>query len=153
MSTNYIVWKYFQDALATDDSIEAGAKEDVGSDHDYEPEIETGVPHPIDFDEALQFAERMHQSDFVVSMFTNLIAKAYGVKDPNLLTTPTGIRNMRSRLRRTCMEEHKKKIKYLFAIKVFTLMELKTRNFQTKITKFDNICTFFWLKSNDPSFY
>ena len=48
MSTNYIVWKYFQDALAADDSIEAGAKEDVGSDHDYEPEIETGVPHPID---------------------------------------------------------------------------------------------------------
>ena len=122
--------------MATDDSIEAGANADVGSDYDYEPEIETGVPHPIDLDEALQFAERMHQSDFVVSMFTNLIAKAYGVKDPNLLTTPTGIRNMRSRLRRTCMEEHKKKIKYLFAIKVFTLMELKAGNFQNKITKF-----------------
>ena len=69
-------------------------------------------------------------------MFTNLIAKAYGVKDPNLLTTPTGIRNMRSRLRRTCMEEHKKKIKYLFAIKVFTLMELKAGIFHNKFGKF-----------------
>ena len=42
MSTNYIVWKYFQDALATDDSIEAGANADVGSDYDYEAEIEIG---------------------------------------------------------------------------------------------------------------
>ena len=130
-ANDIIIQKHFQDAVATDDSIEAGANTDVGSDYDYEPEIETGVPHPIDFDEALQFAERMHQSDFVVSMFTNLIAKAYGVKDPNLLTTPTGIRNMRSHLRRTCMEEHKKKIKYLFAIKVFTLIEIKAGNFKT----------------------
>ena len=92
--------------MATDDSIEAGANADVGSDYDYEPEIETGVPHPIDLDEALQFAERMHQSDFVVSMFTNLVAVGYGVKDPNLLTTSTGIKNMRFRPRKNCMEEH-----------------------------------------------
>ena len=53
--------------------------ENIGNDENdknYQPEQENdGVEHPIDFSEVIQFAARFNLSTFVMSAFTNLVAK------------------------------------------------------------------------------
>ena len=99
---------------------------DADNSHDYEPEIENlGTPHPLEkeFADSLDFAERFQLSDFVVSNMTNLIGKAYGVKDPSLLVTETCIGKMKKRRRKACLEDHKVKTKRLIGLQVNTLSD------------------------------
>ena len=46
------------------------------NDTNYQPQQENeGLEHPIDFSEVIQFAARFQMSTFVMSAFTNLVAK------------------------------------------------------------------------------
>ena len=71
----------------------------------------------------LDFAERFQLSDFVVANMTNLVGKAYGVKDPSHLVSESGIKKMKLRRRKACLENHKVKTKKLIGLQVINLME------------------------------
>ena len=120
-----------QEALASVDIINDNDL-DADNSHDYEPEIENlGTPHPLEkeFADSLDFAERFQLSDFVVSNMTNLIGKAYGVKDPSLLVTETCIGKMKKRRRKACLEDHKVKTKRLIGLQVNTFMRFEATTF------------------------
>ena len=50
--------------------------DNIETDKDYQPQQEKeGVEHSIDFSEVIEFGMRFNLSTFVVSAFTNLVAK------------------------------------------------------------------------------
>ena len=76
----------------------------------------------------LDFAERFQLSDFVVANMTNLVGKAYGVKDPSHLVSESGIKKMKLRRRKACLENHKVKTKKLIGLQVINLVEFALRD-------------------------
>ena len=61
-------------------------------------------------------------SVFEMSAFTNLVAKAYGIDDPNLLTSPHLMHNLKGRVGKLALDEHAKRVKGLVCLKVATLV-------------------------------
>ena len=97
--------------------------QDDVNDANFVPQTENlGTSHPIDFSQVIQFAMRFNLSNFVTSGMINLTGKAYGVDDPNLLTTPFLVRDLKKKVGRLAVEEHSKKIKGLVCIKVVTFV-------------------------------
>ena len=68
-------------------------------------------------------------SEYVCSTMINLTAKTYGISDPNLLTSPDGVRKMRAQNRVLGLEEHKEKMKGLIVIKVVTLFKFELKSY------------------------
>ena len=108
--------------MDNEDGNENTFDDNIEIDPNFQPEQENeGFEHPIDFNEVVQFAMRYNFSTFVMSAFTNLVAKAYGIDDPNLLTTPHLMHNLKKRVGKIAVDEHKKKVKGLVCLKVATL--------------------------------
>ena len=100
--------------------------DNIKIDPNFQPQQENiGFEHPIDFSEVIQFGMRYQMSVFVMSAFTNLVAKAYGIDDPNLLTSPHLMHNSKGRVGKTALDEHAKKVKGLVCLKVATLAQLQ----------------------------
>ena len=118
----------FQDQN-TDDEVEIH----LDSDPDYQPDVENdGTHHQIDFSEVFNFCDSQQMSEYVCSTMINLTAKTYGITDPNLLTSPDGVRKMRARNRAEGLEEHKEKMKGLIVIKVVTLYKFQLKGVSSK---------------------